>query len=165
MAEISVGGQPADVTLPPGRPARIRQQPPGRQRVGDRSRQPKGAANPSGRRRASRRADRQDAAATCTSSTPPRTIFRSSTRRLSRRSRRLSASRSPWSLALSPDGSTILVTNTLSRFVKFRTPSDVRSHGDRYGKGSRRGPVDSRGARTWFRASAGIPAASSRWSR
>jgi len=37
--------------------------------------------------------------------------------------KRLSASRSPWSLDLSPDGSQILVTNNLSRFVKFRTPS------------------------------------------
>ena len=37
--------------------------------------------------------------------------------------KRLSASRSPWSLSLSPDKSRILVTNNLSRFVKFRTPS------------------------------------------
>jgi YVTN family beta-propeller protein len=35
--------------------------------------------------------------------------------------RRLAASRNPWSLALSPDGDRILVTNTLSRFVEFRT--------------------------------------------
>ena len=37
--------------------------------------------------------------------------------------KRLSASRSPWSLSLSPDGSRIAVTNNLSRFVEFRTPS------------------------------------------
>ena len=37
--------------------------------------------------------------------------------------KRLSASRNPWSLALSPDGATILVTNTLSRHVGFREPS------------------------------------------
>jgi len=37
--------------------------------------------------------------------------------------RRLTASRSPWSLAISPDGRKIAVTNTLSRFVPFRTPS------------------------------------------
>jgi YVTN family beta-propeller protein len=37
--------------------------------------------------------------------------------------KRLAASRSPWSLALSPDGSRFLVTNALSRFVKFREPS------------------------------------------
>jgi YVTN family beta-propeller protein len=37
--------------------------------------------------------------------------------------KRLSASRNPWSLSLSPDGSRIFVTNTLSRFVEFRTPS------------------------------------------
>jgi DNA-binding beta-propeller fold protein YncE len=37
--------------------------------------------------------------------------------------KRLRASRSPWSLSLSPDGSTILVTNMLSRFVDFRTSS------------------------------------------
>ena len=37
--------------------------------------------------------------------------------------KRLRASRNPWSLALSPDGSQILVTNTLSRLVDFRTPS------------------------------------------
>ncbi|MFH1924293.1 MAG: multiheme c-type cytochrome, partial [Planctomycetota bacterium] len=37
--------------------------------------------------------------------------------------KRLAASRSPWSLALSPDGSRIAVTNSLSRFVEFRTPS------------------------------------------
>ncbi|MGA2621110.1 MAG: multiheme c-type cytochrome [Thermoguttaceae bacterium] len=36
--------------------------------------------------------------------------------------RRLAASRSPWAMALSPDGSRICVTNNLSRFVKFRTP-------------------------------------------
>src|SRR5208337_1357906 len=34
--------------------------------------------------------------------------------------KRLSASRSPWALALSPDGSRLLATNALSRFVKFR---------------------------------------------
>ena len=37
--------------------------------------------------------------------------------------KRLSASRSPWSLSLSPDKSRIFITNNLSRFVKFRTPS------------------------------------------
>jgi YVTN family beta-propeller protein len=37
--------------------------------------------------------------------------------------KRLEASRNPWSLALSPDGSQILATNALSRFVPFRTPS------------------------------------------
>jgi len=36
---------------------------------------------------------------------------------------RFAASRGPWSLALSPDGSRIYVTNYLSRFVKFRAPS------------------------------------------
>ena len=37
--------------------------------------------------------------------------------------KRLAASRGPWSLALSPDGARMLVTNSLSRFVKFRAPS------------------------------------------
>ena len=37
--------------------------------------------------------------------------------------KRLEASRNPWSLALSPDGSRILVTNALSRYVPYRTPS------------------------------------------
>ncbi len=37
--------------------------------------------------------------------------------------KRLSASRSPWSLSISPDGTRILATNNLSRFVEFRTPS------------------------------------------
>jgi len=37
--------------------------------------------------------------------------------------KRLAACRSPWSLAISPDGARIAATNTLSRFVKFRTPS------------------------------------------
>jgi len=37
--------------------------------------------------------------------------------------KRLSASRSPWSLSMSPDGKRIFITNNLSRFVKFRTPS------------------------------------------
>jgi YVTN family beta-propeller protein len=37
--------------------------------------------------------------------------------------KRLTASRSPWSLAESPDGQTILVTHALSRFVPDRTPS------------------------------------------
>ena len=37
--------------------------------------------------------------------------------------KRLAASRSPWALALSPDGSRLLVTNALSRFVKFREPA------------------------------------------
>ncbi len=36
--------------------------------------------------------------------------------------KRLAASRNPWSAALSPDGRHLLVTNALSRFVKFRTP-------------------------------------------
>jgi YVTN family beta-propeller protein len=35
--------------------------------------------------------------------------------------KRLAASRNPWSAALSPDGRSLLVTNALSRFVKFRT--------------------------------------------
>jgi YVTN family beta-propeller protein len=38
-------------------------------------------------------------------------------------SKRLSASRGPWALAMSPDGSRIHVTNMLSRFVEPRTPS------------------------------------------
>ena len=37
--------------------------------------------------------------------------------------KRLAASRSPWSLDISPDGRHIAATNTLSRFVEFRTPS------------------------------------------
>ena len=37
--------------------------------------------------------------------------------------KRISASRSPWSLSRSPDDSLIYVTNNLSRFVDFRTPS------------------------------------------
>ncbi len=37
--------------------------------------------------------------------------------------KRLSASRSPWSLAQSPDGMRIVVTHALSRFVSDRTPS------------------------------------------
>ena len=37
--------------------------------------------------------------------------------------KRLATSRNPWSLSLSPDGSRIFVTNNLSRFVEFRTPS------------------------------------------
>ncbi len=37
--------------------------------------------------------------------------------------KRLSASRSPWSLAQSPDGSSIIVTHALSRFVGDRKPS------------------------------------------
>jgi YVTN family beta-propeller protein len=37
--------------------------------------------------------------------------------------KRLSTSRGPWSLSRSPDDSLIYVTNNLSRFVKFRTPS------------------------------------------
>ena len=36
--------------------------------------------------------------------------------------KRLAASRNPWSAALSPDGKHLLVTNALSRFVKFRSP-------------------------------------------
>ena len=36
--------------------------------------------------------------------------------------KRLSASRSPWALALSPDGTRLLVSNALPRFVKFREP-------------------------------------------
>jgi YVTN family beta-propeller protein len=37
--------------------------------------------------------------------------------------KRLEAGRAPWSLALSPDGSRLQVTSSLSLFVKFRTPS------------------------------------------
>jgi hypothetical protein len=37
--------------------------------------------------------------------------------------RRLAASRGPWSLAMSPDGKRIAVTHVLSRFVEFRAPS------------------------------------------
>jgi YVTN family beta-propeller protein len=36
--------------------------------------------------------------------------------------KRLAASRNPWSLALSPDGSRVLVTNNLSRLAGFREP-------------------------------------------
>ena len=36
--------------------------------------------------------------------------------------KRLEASRNPWALAMSPDGSQILVTNALSRIVPFREP-------------------------------------------
>jgi YVTN family beta-propeller protein len=36
--------------------------------------------------------------------------------------KRLAASRNPWSAALSPDGKRLLVTNALSRFVPFRAP-------------------------------------------
>jgi YVTN family beta-propeller protein len=38
--------------------------------------------------------------------------------------RRLPASRNPWSLALSPDGQRIVATNTLSKLMPFREPSD-----------------------------------------
>jgi len=37
--------------------------------------------------------------------------------------KRISASRSPWSLSRSPDDALIYITNNLSRFVDFRTPS------------------------------------------
>jgi YVTN family beta-propeller protein len=37
--------------------------------------------------------------------------------------KRLAASRSPWSIALSPDAGRMLVTNVLSRFVGFRQPA------------------------------------------
>ncbi|MFW6171202.1 MAG: multiheme c-type cytochrome, partial [Planctomycetota bacterium] len=37
--------------------------------------------------------------------------------------KRLAAGRRPWSLALSPDGTRLCVTNALSHFVPFRTPS------------------------------------------
>ncbi len=37
--------------------------------------------------------------------------------------KRLSASRGPWAMAMSPDGSRIMATNMLSRFVEPRTPS------------------------------------------
>jgi YVTN family beta-propeller protein len=37
--------------------------------------------------------------------------------------KRLPGGRNPWSLALAPDGSRIAVTNSLSQFVPFRTPS------------------------------------------
>ena len=37
--------------------------------------------------------------------------------------KRLSASRSPWSLAESPDGKAIIVTHALSRFIQDRQPS------------------------------------------
>jgi YVTN family beta-propeller protein len=40
-----------------------------------------------------------------------------------KQTKELSASRDPWSLALAPDGSRILVTHALSRFVEFRRPS------------------------------------------
>lgn len=36
--------------------------------------------------------------------------------------KRLAASRNPWSLSLSPDGTRLLVTNNLSKFVPFRSP-------------------------------------------
>jgi len=39
-----------------------------------------------------------------------------------REAKRLAASRSPWSLALSPDGKVLAATNALSRFVPFRAP-------------------------------------------
>src|SRR5208282_1868126 len=36
--------------------------------------------------------------------------------------KRLAASRSPWAAALTPDGSRMYITNTLSRLAKFREP-------------------------------------------
>ena len=55
--------------------------------------------------------------------------------------KRLSASRSPWALALSPDGGRLLVTNALSRFVKFREPSALGGDGARHRAHGRRRPV------------------------
>ncbi len=79
--------------------------------------------------------------------------------------RRLTTSRVPWSLALSPDGEKIFVTNTLSGFVPPRTPpmSEVTVID------ARRGAVEDRfilsRPPTSYRASPGTRAASSRWSR
>ena len=57
--------------------------------------------------------------------------------------KRLEASRNPWSLALSPDGKHLLVTNTLPRFVPFRTPPDGGSDDDRRGVGHGRTTLSS----------------------
>jgi len=53
----------------------------------------------------------------------------------------LSASRGPWSLALSPDGASILVTNMLSRFARSESLRlrDTQIDAARHGGGSRGG--------------------------
>ena len=165
VAEIPVGGQPTDVTFSPdGRRAFVSNRLDDTVSVIDVA-QPQGRGHRPGRRRAARRADRPRGQAPLRAEHVVRQTSRSSTRPTLKEVKRLSASRGPWALALSPDGSRLLVTNTLSRFVKFRTPSmsEVTVIDTRAPRWSR--PRRSCRRRICCRAWPGIPAASSPWSR
>ena len=79
--------------------------------------------------------------------------------------KRLPASRNPWSAALSPDGKRLLVTNALSRFVQVPHRADVRGDGLRRREPARSRTAGSCRSRTCSSASPGTRAGSSPWRR
>ena len=122
VAEIPVGGQATDLVFSPdGTQAYVTSRLDDSVR-GDRRGDAEGAAERS----------RSPTSRTGSRSTPQgRTLFVMGTASddvsvidiaTGKETKRLAASRNPWSAALSPDGKRLLVTNALSRFVPFRTP-------------------------------------------
>ena len=164
VAEIPVGGQATDVAFSPDGSSRLRLQPSRRQR-GRRSTWPRGRWCATSRSATSRTGSLIDHAGRTLYVHGHRLRRRVGDRpRLREGDERLATSRYPWSLALSPDGPRMLVTNALSRFVQFRTPpvSEITVL-DVAGRRSPTGGWCPRRICCW--ASPGIRAGSSRWRR
>ena len=122
VAEIAVGGQPADVTFSPdGRRAFVSNRLDDSVSVIDTAARRAVATIPVGDEPHGVLTDREGKLLYVlnTSADSISVIDTASLKEI----KRLAASRGPWSLARSPDGSRIAVTNQLSRFVRLRTPS------------------------------------------
>ena len=121
VAEIPVGGQPMDVTFSPdGHRAYVTNRLDDSLSVIDVARRKVVATVPVGDEPHGVRTDRSGKVIyVLNTSSDDISVIDAATLK---EEKRLSASRSPWALALSPDGGHLLVTNELSRFVKFREP-------------------------------------------
>ncbi len=122
VAEIAVGGQPMDVTFAPdGQRAYVTNRLDDSLSVIDVATRKVVATVPVGDEPHGVRTDRAgDTVYVLNTSSDDISVIDA---RSLREEKRLSASRSPWALALSPDGQRLVVTNALSRFVPFREPS------------------------------------------
>ena len=121
VAEIAVGGQPMDATFSPdGRRAYVTNRLDDSLSVIDVAARKVVATVPVGDEPHGVRTDRTGKTVyVLNTSSDDISVLNATTLK---EEKRLSASRSPWALALSPDGNRFLVTNALSRFVKFREP-------------------------------------------
>ena len=121
VAEIAVGGQPMDVTFSPdGRRAYVTNRLDDSLSVIDVVRRKVVATVPVGDEPHGVRTDRSGKTVyVLNTSSDNISVIDTATLK---EEKRLAASRSPWALALAPDGGRFLVTNALSRFVKFRAP-------------------------------------------